>query len=391
MRFFVLSDLHAYSDLPPTEGQPSFLALDRDGNIRGGVTQNPILDLEKCITTNSIKADYLICCGDLAHRADQVGLRYAWRFLNSLEKHLGVKATLATIGNHDVDSRFKDAEANPFDGLKSLDPRFPFQDDHLFDRFWSRNFAIYQNPEARFLVINSCSVHGYTEEYQRGYISNWTLAEIERQLSASSPAPINIAIVHHHPHRHTELDLGDTDDIKGGDAFMHLLGRSEFGNWLILHGHKHHPKLCYAKGDSFSPTVFSAGSFSARLQDPVAKKACNQFYLIDIDPGAVASAGRLQGRFQTWSWSMVDGWINDNFRGLGLPPSGGFGHRDGAGVAQRIIRLVRGGTTARQQLITELPDLAYVIPSEIEKVLGICRAGGIRFSEEKPLPANFEA
>jgi len=220
------------------------LAVDKAELKLTNLNKNPVAHLHACIADHSITADYIICCGDLGHRADQQGIRFSWNFLNDLQLRIGAKATFATVGNHDVDSRFKDEEPNPFEFLKGLNPAFPFSAAADFDKYWSRNFTVTVDPPYRYLVLNTCSSHGYEKEYERGLVSPWTLGEIRKVLSAQDSFLVNILVAHHHPHRHTELGLGDQDDIKGGDALMQLLSEPQFGKWLVIHGHKHHAKIC---------------------------------------------------------------------------------------------------------------------------------------------------
>src|SRR4051794_17273041 len=54
---------------------------------------------------NSLRADVLVCPGDLANRVCSVGMMQAWDHLKEIERKLECQQLLTTLGNHDVDSR----------------------------------------------------------------------------------------------------------------------------------------------------------------------------------------------------------------------------------------------------------------------------------------------
>src|SRR5207248_25638 len=117
----------------------------------------------------------------------------------------------------------------------------------------------------RILLIDSCAYHGVKGEHNHGRISDATLGEIDRRLSADGPCALNLLVCHHHPQKLAEYKLGDYDDMVNGQKLLDLLGYGKHGDWVVLHGHKHCPKVSYAAGGATSPLVFSCGSVGARL------------------------------------------------------------------------------------------------------------------------------
>ncbi len=72
---------------------------------------------------------------------------------------------LATIGNHDLDSRGLEEETgddfDPKGNVLLLDPPFPYDNNYRDNQYLARNFCITHSNDATFVNINSCAFHGY--------------------------------------------------------------------------------------------------------------------------------------------------------------------------------------------------------------------------------------
>jgi hypothetical protein len=157
-------------------------------------------------------------------------------------------------------------------------------------------------------------------------VSSFTLDRLERVLSKkTAPSKINVCLCHHHPQKHDELELGDYDDMQGGQRLLDLLGSGEFGEWLVVHGHKHHPKLVYSQGGATAPPVLSAGSLSAFLPPKTYGSAANQFYVVEFDEQSIHDFG-LVGLVRAWDWDFGNGVRAATGRS-GIPSTCGFGYR----------------------------------------------------------------
>jgi predicted MPP superfamily phosphohydrolase len=243
----IISDLHAY-ETADSGNRPSHLCLN---GVDSEPTKHPFAGLHKLIADNSLSVDILLCCGDLGDKAHPAAIRYAWNAIHDLKARLGASKLFATVGNHDVDSRHKFNAFDPKGFLQSLTPSFPMETEALNDTFWSRNFALYTDNVYRVAVLNSSAFHGGGEdELKHGRISDYTLAALRLALEGVPSKPVNILLCHHHPQQHMELNLGEYDVMKSGQLLLDLLGSGAFGDWIVIHGHKHHPKLCYAAGGS---------------------------------------------------------------------------------------------------------------------------------------------
>lgn len=373
-RIAILSDLHV-------NAQDSRIQK----NMPEDKYENPFTSLKELINTEQLEADLLICCGDMADRADSGSLEYAWKEIHLIADSLNVKHVLGTVGNHDVDSRFANNDYDPKVALQSLSPVFPGIDDNYSNHYWAKNFAIteIEDENMQILNINSCAYHGYRScdksknEYEHGRISQQTLNQLEGVLEKRAQMKkyeINIAFFHHHPDiRTTKRDL-DYSQMDGGDRLLQLLSQ-DYGRWLIIHGHKHAPNIVMASGNANQPIIFSAGSFSsARSIDPERSNQ-NQFYIIELVKNAmkVVQLPRA-GSILTWNLNTGNVWNKAIFID-GIPYGSGFGNTvDYEVLAGRINGFLKVGEPYEwEELLQNFPELKFTMPETIKKVLGHLR------------------
>lgn len=362
LRIAVLSDIHGYSKGQLQEGDfiPSFVETSAPSDQPG---RNPFVALAALVEDESLKADMVVCCGDLGDKADPAAISYVWDQLKGVKAALGAESLLVTPGNHDMDSRHK---YNDFDARSTLQglSDFPFSDENLNNEYWARNVVVVETEDARFAILNSSAFHGYEDEHQHGRISSRTLAYLKSRLEATAEKKINILVCHHHVYKIGSIDLDDYSAMKDGQTLTELLGGGQHGQWLILHGHRHWPSLSYAPGNAGAPTVFSAGSFSASLYPELATKVRNQFYLLDIPKQQVA--GELNGRFKAWDFVSDLGFQPAQSRS-GLPHVGGFGKRlNGTQVASAIELALHGKKSMDwDELEDSVPDVRYLLPEDL--------------------------
>jgi metallophosphoesterase superfamily enzyme len=107
LKIAVVSDLHTHDGSSAELGAPSMLGTS---DPEDQPKRHPISGLKKLISDNKLRADILLCSGDLANKATPSGLNYAWRQLEILKNALGARKLIATAGNHDMDSRYQDNE-----------------------------------------------------------------------------------------------------------------------------------------------------------------------------------------------------------------------------------------------------------------------------------------
>lgn len=368
LRIAVMSDLHAFSE--STAGsQPSFYPVS---NYPVNPLSHPVSALKQFIHEESISADLLLCPGDIGDKCASQAITQAWSDLHAIGKLLGAKLTLATCGNHDIDSRYLNSNHDARGLLMALKPAFPLDDEALYLNYWAKNYAVIVQPDYRAVLLNSCAFHGAgkesSKELDHGRISINTLEWLRTSLKATEPRDVNILLCHHHPKVHPEIDYEDYEVMRGGASLLQLLGTGEFGKWLVIHGHKHHPKIDYASGGGSVPVVFSAGSFSAHLYPELTgRHITNQFYILEVHVEHMASMG-LVGQLYAWDWNVGNGWraaLGTN-TGLGIPRRSGFGaNPDVTIVARTIATHFKGRVTGWSEVMQAIPELPYMLPSVI--------------------------
>jgi Icc-related predicted phosphoesterase len=373
LRLFVVSDLHAFDGSQKHDREPSFFDISKPENSGA---ENPIRDLKTLIAANGgIKADFLICCGDLGDKAVPGATERAWKELQELGKLLETKQIITTVGNHDVDSRHQHNDHDARGVLLELAPGFPFADESHNCHFWTHHFVTFNDPIAnvRFVVVNSSAYHGEkVDEYAHGRVSERTMKRLKASLEKENRFPLNILICHHHPHKHSELKLGDYDDMRGGYELLNLIDSAKFGPWIVFHGHKHHPKISYAQGDSSTPVIFSAGSCAAIPGPDLLGHARNQVYLVHLKiPNEFST--NCCGEFISWDWMPGRGWDLSQI-GSGLPDRGGFGYRGDIGeLAVKISTDFPSGGKWRD-VEAKMPVLLNLLPSDSRKLRSILKS-----------------
>ncbi len=368
----VMSDLHAYDKtVMPRDCRPSFMEVSEPVSSNA----NQISGLRKLIASEGIRSTFLLCPGDLGHQAHPPSVKHAWEAVHAIGSALNAEV-IGTAGNHDVDSRHT---YNSFDAkgyLQTLTPRFPIDDEGCFDRYWSRHFVILERPAVRFLIINSSAYHGVSvengspAEYEHGRIADTTLNAIRESLRTCSSNLVNVLLCHHHPISFDEHNLGSHDIINGGSALINMLLKEPFGEWLIVHGHKHFPRITYAQGTATAPIVFGAGSFSVALQADISAFARNQFYVLTISPADIEKHCGLVGRFKAWDWIVGRGWqpASDS---SGIPAQGGFGIKEKPSlIASRVSEAASQAITTKWSAIeASVPTLRFLHPDDLSLVL----------------------
>lgn len=368
IRIAVISDIHA--SVPKDGVAASYTST---ASQCSPITRDAMLSLERLIKEDDIRADYFVCCGDMANQADPTAMRYAWEKFTGLSQLL-CATPIATVGNHDLDSRLPNTKFDARGLLRGLKPNYPLRDIAQTHEFWSRNFVVLQMPGIRFVVLNSCAYHGYNPskagpEYEHGRVSDFTLADLRGQLESLPPTrDISILLCHHHPFRHESDGESDVSAMSGGERLIDLLSKVNSNTWMVIHGHRHQPCITHWGGVGHGPVIFSAGSFSAKLSGEIGLTARNQFYLIEFDP-ANASALDLDvaGTITAWDFNLGEGWEPAGAKS-GMPASSGFGYQirppaDAIDVKQVVD--VEGGIGRWDKIMAAIPRLRFATPSSL--------------------------
>jgi 3',5'-cyclic AMP phosphodiesterase CpdA len=369
-RLLVLSDIHAEDSRflvpiganPPatSPGQASWLNY---GN-RLTPSQDPILSLQDLISATNLRADFLVVPGDLCDKANGAALRLIWTDLERIRVAIGATATIATAGNHDLDSRFRANAYDPTAGLLGLSPPFPVTEPARA-RFWAYGISEVISGDVRFVIHNSCAYHGGASgEIDHGRISPYTLGLLKAMVSEPSSSVINVFLTHHHVFPFPRAEPDKDDRTIDGESIIEMLDASG-NNWLLIHGHLHAARLLYAAGSASSPVILAAGSTSVRLAPPLATSTTNQLHLLTVSADGF---GDLHGVVDSWTYRPYIGW-EVSATGAGLPHRCGFGYR---GSLDALVNPIASSVTSNNgpvswvELVKDVPQIEYLTPRDFE-------------------------
>jgi 3',5'-cyclic AMP phosphodiesterase CpdA len=367
----IISDLHCkHSSGNSQTSSNTYLTSDL---LKKPVNRNPVESLKLVIKDKGLRADLLLCPGDITDKMDKQGLVTGWDHLEDLKVVFNAELLVATVGNHDVDSR-KQQGKYPFQMIKDLSDNFPTPDKTQNSTYWSSNFSILSTEIYDLLIFNSCYSHVGEAEARESIITSETLQELDKLLSKiKDNGKSKIAMCHHHPMKHSNMDYKDGDSIEKGDLFLTLLEKKNFK--LVIHGHKHDPRLNY----SGSLPIFGCGSFSsmANLLDLGAE---NTFHFVELN------IEDNNGIIKTWIYRPKSGWTQklDTY----FPCFTGFGARpDIQSLANQCVTYVNSQDETSikyDNLIRHLPVLKYLIPSEQEKLNELVEKQFVTFVPKLP-------
>ncbi|WP_459575652.1 metallophosphoesterase family protein [Cupriavidus sp. 8B] len=370
VRLAFLSDLHAFH---PEASRLSVSYLPTTPRVSD---PDPFGNLRKLIQREDLEVDLVVCAGDICDKADFRGFQYAWEQLNDITKALNAKQLIATCGNHDLNSRHVDSaeDPDPKGNLQTIRPQFPFECDDLSNHFWARNFVLFHPlPRVRVLVLNTSAYHGGSSgEEVHGRVSKRTIDAIERKISDSPNADLNILLCHHHvrPLKGLWGNAPDAEFMQKGGELLSMLTNTTVSPWLVLHGHRHVPNLEHSRDPDC--VVVGASSFSAQIPGKL-----NQFHVLDVVVDHSLSQP-LTGTIETWSWTITGGWQKRPAQSdeEGFPPECGFGSQfQPRAIAEQIAQMFTSSPDYKSwnEVIQNVPDVQLLTPthlSQVEKLLG---------------------
>lgn len=361
----VISDLHA--------------RIRPDGSLRStwarqdekSPGENPLAGLVEYVEESGLKADVVLCPGDLCDQADWPALRYAWGALERVAKALEASEIIATVGNHDIDSHGMHKPASIAHGPRSRLTNYPARDASVRKGFWKNRVATVRGGDWRVVVLNSALMRYLAKgERDTGLVDDAALAAIRSDVSNDS-GEVNVLLCHHHPQRWTRLDRQDQSEMANGTDLVDLLADAP-QTWMMVHGHRHEPHMDYLSGGGDSAIRLACGSVGARLHDRLAAHARNQIHIIEFAADHARALGlATAGIVRSHTWRPVTGWGVAGDRD-GLPSVAGFGFRyAGASLAQRLVEHAREHrlpSLERNEMLKVEARLDYLLPSDVRKL-----------------------
>lgn len=357
----VLSDLHCHAESDLENRKESFFIVGQD---RIPPNRHPVQALLELIKKDSLNADVILCPGDITHKASKLGLSHAWDLLRTdVKSAFQANAIYCTLGNHDVTSR--STHNSPFDLSKNFHPDFPFNNLDDNNQFWSNGYCLkHINNNVDILIINTTYDHYNEENALRGTFDHARISSFDLYLKEKSKAAIRIALLHHHPVMHSFVDFTSSDVISTGDQLLDVLSKYKYK--LIIHGHRHQPRIRRYSSSGYDLHIFCAGSFAAHLTE-LGTRTRNLFHLIDVT--STVGSYELNGSIKTWEYNYGKGWNPSSKKSAEFPHIVNIGKRPSSNLKEKIIKHIEDKKLdyyTAEMLRKELPDLFSLLPDEIE-------------------------
>lgn len=379
IRLAIISDLHVGNarskDLYPTGYTPPEDIVDDEY----------IEQFTDFVREAGLETDYLLIPGDVSNGglAEQVDL--ASDVLIECASALGVSAerVLFVPGNHDVDWNFfrkidptghyASLRYTAFDRDTLFKDALDAADGHLLI---DPHFATWSFDDLFVLGYNSAWDDGPNQDPHHGDIPASHLEQIEAALDALEPIGnrLRIFLVHHHPiHYSDPTGIADFSQMQNADCLLSLLSERQFD--LIVHGHRHQPRLTpFSRGAGDFLTILCSGSFSAKMFRGWEQQINNQFHIVDVEARS-DDTGRVIGVVRSWAFTHGIGW-RKSAKHDGAPHHQPFGEYLMPRQLQDLVTnctndILDEQTFARwSQIVARHPELRYVPYDRRMLVLG---------------------
>lgn len=359
LRIAVVSDLHCH---PSTKVDNNGRKIDAT-YLYSDLLRNPEHPIESLTDLlKSEEVDLILCPGDFTDQSDKQGFISGWNYALELKDHFKADEIIATIGNHDVDSRNNYSNYS-IDIPKKIKKNFPFKDDDLRKNFWAKGFAFIEKENFRILVINSCHFHFNKNKSISGEVDNDLLKDVDDYLKVNTEDKIQLMMCHHHPIRHSMFNLGEEDEIINSENLLSLLRRYKFD--LIVHGHKHNPLLRYCNPTNINKiAIFSSGSFSSKT-NLMHTGIKNYFHIIDIKKNE-----EVKGIINSWTYQPQVGWQKNYDENSFMPPNTGFGSKKTiSDIKNEIVGFLNNKTHEKWENVRkQVSDIDCIIPEEAKAI-----------------------
>ncbi|AMR33468.1 hypothetical protein A0256_19605 [Mucilaginibacter sp. PAMC 26640] len=356
LKIAVISDLHCKHKSAEHKNLTSTILYSNDIGV--AEFKHPVKALYKFIKAQELKADIVLCPGDVTDSSDDQGLLTGFSYLEKISKALDTEKLIFTIGNHDVNSRDSLAD-DVFNKLKNIDEKYPLPTKTANDHYWLHGFAVITDGDVLILVFNSCYSHRTSAKAQKSKIDQPTLDKINAELALHKVADFKhkILLCHHHPLNHANIDYEDSDVIDKGDLLIDLVVKNGFH--ICVHGHKHEPRL---RTVSKLP-IFCSGSFSSLMNVSVIK-GDNTFHMIYL------KETENKGYIKTWVHLPMVGWMTrDDSQ---FPSYVGFGYQGNIEIlAKQIVDFLEKTGSSFIQFETlekQFEDILYLDEQDQKKL-----------------------
>jgi 3',5'-cyclic AMP phosphodiesterase CpdA len=334
LRIALISDLHVGAENRGMDMCPHPLLPDEVS----GRCPDYVATIEQQASEFKEKGDIDMLCvtGDISNRAHAEEFKLADRAIERVANALSIPKTSVYFvpGNHDI--YWPVMELNPHDFWAPYRYAPLLQNGLTFQRRISESqfgaidcepyFIAWKNEKSIVLGINSAAFDGPTAATHSGVIRQETIHAIDTFLKELPVdfSQTRVCLLHHHPIQYSEKipNSVDLSIAVNSENLINVLNKHSFD--LILHGHKHQPRLKTHLINNCHPFVsLCAGSFSSILHPLHFDGSSNLFHIMNIDGRDQSSKG-IQGTLQSWTYTTEGIW-KPSHENRGIPAVEAFG------------------------------------------------------------------
>lgn len=334
LRIALISDLHVGRDNRGLDMCPHPLNPDEEIGRHQDYVGTFEAQAEEFRKDGSI--DMLCVTGDISNRAHAAEFVAADKAIGRIASALSLSddSIYFVPGNHDVHWPVMGLQPPDFWSVYRYAPLL--QEGLTFQRRIAAGstgaidkppyFVAWKDTKVVVIGINSAAYDRPDSELHVGLIRQETVDGIDSFLQTlqQDPQQVRICLLHHHPIQYSERipDSVDPSIAVNSENLLQVLTKHSFD--LILHGHKHQPRLKTQMINNGHPYVsLCAGSFSAVLHPLYFDGSSNLFHIVNIQ-GREGSSQGIKGTVQSWTHT-ADGTWKASHQLRGIPAIEAFG------------------------------------------------------------------
>lgn len=316
MKIALISDIHfgAYS----RTREFSVPGEEIDDETKGGPSlKNGLIELLK-----QQQVKYIFIAGDLTSVGSPQEFCYCQKQILELAEAVGVRQcnVICCLGNHDIDWKIAKLCEN-VDSDANVEVKEMVKEKY---QFIAANAAVncldaISQPETKGIapysgvvdvddfvvfVLNTAWCCSYDEEIPHGKLHTKQLewfCDLAKEYETDKRT--KIVLMHHHPTQYAYPNpVHDTSMMEEGSEFTDICGK--YGINLIMHGHRHHPKVTTRMENNWkSPITFlCAGSLSVNAKHRSCGEIPNTLHIVDL------SSSPEEFILYNYEFSMSKGW-----------------------------------------------------------------------------------
>jgi 3',5'-cyclic AMP phosphodiesterase CpdA len=401
LRIAHISDLHVGHenrglDMCPHELKPS---------EKIGRADDYVATFESLVRTAEFKAAgpiaMLCVTGDISNRAHAEEFVYADKAIRRIATALELpeQQVFYVPGNHDVHWPVMQMDPKNFwadyryapllqEGL-TFKSRATSTSQGAFDK--PPYFVAWEHANVLVIAVNSAAYDGPDSEFHPGAIQQETVDALQTYLKTKTreETQLRLCLLHHHPFPMSEPipNVPDPTLVTNAENFLNVLAEHYFD--LVLHGHKHQPRLKTHLINNAHPFVsMCAGSFSAVLHPLHFDGSSNLFHVVNVH-GRDKDSGGIKGNVQSWTHKAGGKWEPSHLL-RGIPAVEAFGSQATrtqvrADVKSALESHMKSNPFCRWDDILQIhahlehvrADVLHPLMLEVSQELGLDMAGDI--------------